>query len=186
MGKLDKKVFGLRMQQAKSAFHGFDTMLHIEKPSCVIELGTGYGGLAVILALCCKDIGCTFHTFEKYSEQVLYTGLLEALDVDLRFEDVFNNGGIADLIDTSGQVIVLCDNGNKPREFNWYAKLIKPFDIIMVHDFYMSMEQFNIDKPNICCEVTLDDIDTSDLDRVYSGLFTPDTAWGCWRKLGKR
>ena len=32
-------------------------------------------------------------------------------------------------------MILLCDNGDKPREFDTFAPLAKPGDIIVVHDW---------------------------------------------------
>jgi hypothetical protein len=41
-----------------------------------------------------------------------------------------------------GPALVLCDGGNKPAEFNRYAKFLRSGDVIMAHDYAPTHDYF--------------------------------------------
>jgi cephalosporin hydroxylase len=60
-------------------------------------------------------------------------------DIDFRVGDCFSEeivNEIRELIQKSKKTLVLCDGGNKNREFMVYAPLIKSEDVIMLHDYH--------------------------------------------------
>ena len=68
---------------------------------------------------------------------------------DIIVENVFNDdytnkvsSKIIDFIQEEGKTIVLCDGGNKIKEFNLLAKYIKSGDIIMAHDYASTDKYF--------------------------------------------
>ena len=50
---------------------------------------------------------------------------------------------ISELILGGGKTLVLCDGGNKTKEFNLYSSFLKPKDAIMCHDYAHSLPEFN-------------------------------------------
>ena len=52
---------------------------------------------------------------------------------------------IGNFIQQDGLTLVLCDGGNKVKEFSTFASYLKKGDIIMVHDYGESIEQYKRD-----------------------------------------
>jgi hypothetical protein len=73
---------------------------------------------------------------------------------------VFEEGRkiIEELIVESGTTILCCDNGDKPREFATFAPVLKPGDLIAVHDWNL--------------EVREEDVDYDIVDPVMDEMFT--------------
>lgn len=96
----------------------------------IIELGTGAGGLALMLAEIYPDI--EIHTFDLQAPSVPLT----ASNITQHVEDVEAGPSnvVVPLITGSGRVLVLCDGGSKIAELNGYAGYLKNNDIIMAHD----------------------------------------------------
>jgi len=49
---------------------------------------------------------------------------------------------IKNIIESSGRTLILCDGGNKEKEFAIYSQYLKPQDVIMLHDYCDSDEEF--------------------------------------------
>jgi hypothetical protein len=99
------------------------------------------------------------------------------------FED-FDN--LHRYINKEGQTLVLCDGGNKPAEFKYLAKMLKPGDIIMAHDYCVDDEYFNSyirDHVWAWCEIKFADIQesTKELTPHLAELFQ-EAVWTCWKK----
>lgn len=65
--------------------------------------------------------------------------------IDFRQGDCFSSNIIEEiksLITSPGKALVLCDGGNKEGEFNLYAQFLKPGDVIMLHDYAHSDEDY--------------------------------------------
>lgn len=101
--------------------------------STIIEIGTYNGGFTSWLAdnknsdtkLVSYDIDGTINTSNRS-------------DIDFRVEDCFSNQAFLDIVNlicNPGKTLVLCDGGDKPKEFNEFAKHIKSGDVIMAHDY---------------------------------------------------
>ena len=59
-------------------------------------------------------------------------------------KDVFSDiEYLTTLINSYGTTIVLCDGGNKVKEFQTFAPLIKQYDFIMGHDYAKDLNFFN-------------------------------------------
>jgi hypothetical protein len=64
-------------------------------------------------------------------------------DIDFRVEDcfaekAFNN--IIEMIQNEGKTLVVCDGGDKPKEFNTFSEYLKSGDVIIAHDYAKSPE----------------------------------------------
>lgn len=93
----------------------------------IVELGTGEAGFSAYLHLQAKAKGLRFHTFDRVRMDGHKQPGFHKLDV---FADPAK---IMAYHRSPG--VVFCDNGDKPREVATYAPLLKPGDLIVVHDW---------------------------------------------------
>ena len=109
----------------------------------IIELGSLYGGLSLFLALQAYQRGQNFATFDHVVAPSADTPLGKLINMrancyagDL-FNGEFRTGlKVRELLKTwAHPIIFLCDDGDKPREFQEYAPLLTPGDIIGTHDW---------------------------------------------------
>ena len=125
------------------------------KPSQVLEIGTSYGGLTLLVRDLLDEVGLTECDFRSYD--VMETNrfhLEEAINngakIDFRIKNVFNHqydaltevDEIKNYIKQSGPTIILCDGGSKKNEFNILSPYLKTGDIIMAHDYSPTTEYF--------------------------------------------
>jgi cephalosporin hydroxylase len=125
------------------------------KPSQVLEIGTSYGGLTLLVRDLLDEVDLKESNFRTYD--VMETNrfhLKEAIDngskIDFRIKNIFNNqydtlieiDEIKNYIEQPGPTIVMCDGGSKKNEFNILSPYLKPGDIIMAHDYSPSLEYF--------------------------------------------
>lgn len=114
----------------------------------IIEIGTDIGGLTLFIHLNKKD-ECELISYD----------ILESINkvpkkykIDFRIGDCFSEKTFNEIknliIEPSKRILLLCDGGNKNREFNTFCKFIKPNDVIMCHDFSESPQDFTIIKDN--------------------------------------
>jgi cephalosporin hydroxylase len=114
----------------KNVIHEFDT---------IIEIGFHRGGFSKWLfnhknintKLICYDI-----TFDHKQTND---------NIDFRLGNCFDPNIIQDIsniIKNSGKTLILCDGGNKEKEFHLYATHIKSGDVIMTHDYAHSNDDF--------------------------------------------
>ena len=91
------------------------------------------------------------------------------------------------MIENSGKVLVLCDGGNKVREFNIISDFLKPGDVIMAHDYAPNRQVFENKYKNklwnwfeIQDRDIQDAVDSNNL-KDYHTEFN-DVAWVCKTK----
>jgi hypothetical protein len=105
------------------------------RPSIVIEIGTSKGGLSNLLSSCTAHYGGEFVTMDTrvggdVMEYPLYgKARFHNWDCFIRVEE------IREMIERPGLCFVLCDGGNKPKEFNTFVEFLKPGDVIGAHDW---------------------------------------------------
>ena len=115
----------------------------------IIEIGTHAGGLTLFLHknkqsdcdLISYDIDSTLNQVSKH------------INIDFRIGDCFSektSNEIKNLIlDKNKRVLLLCDGGDKNREFNTFSEFLKYNDVIMCHDYSDTIEEFNQIKETI-------------------------------------
>lgn len=131
-------VFEYKGQKAVQKFgveKAFD-LLHDENKensfSRIIEIGTDFGGLTNLLADLNISKGIDIYTYDinpdrfvSHNDKIIFSN-----------EDVFSiEEKIADLISSEGRTLLLCDGGNKRKEFAVFHKFLKSGDVIMAHDY---------------------------------------------------
>jgi cephalosporin hydroxylase len=158
-------------------------LLDTIKPRNIVEFGTGVGGLSVLIGLWAKMNGANFRTYDK-SDQRQRPDIFEALGIRFSEKDVFSHlDEIAGHIQQGGVTLVLCDDGDKPKEIETFAKYLKSGDFIMAHDFIQNDSTHDRIIPTYWSwrESSEKNGVDSGLTPVYQQLLEY-TVWGCFRK----
>ena len=109
--------------------------IKVHKPRIVIEIGTCKGGLSNLLSSVTASYGGEFHTMdivtggEKNKYPLYGSASFHLWDCFEHIEE------IRAWIEAPGLVFLLCDGGNKPKEFNTFSDFLKPGDVIAAHDW---------------------------------------------------
>lgn len=188
-------VFGLAAQQHHDVYQVFYDFIRDVKPARILEIGTALGGFTQFLKRCTNDLmldtdirSYDIHRMNWYKDIV-------AEGIDVRVENIFNADysecfpEVVEYIKKPGVTIVLCDGGDKVREFRLLSKHIKPGDLIMAHDYAESTEVFDSTikgKRWNWCEITERDISEAiDANRLvyYGKQKFENVVWTCMVKL---
>jgi hypothetical protein len=168
--------FGCFCQQNPNAVLSLNRLLLAHDFDTIIELGTHSGGLSTLFALYCLGSQMpatspdpteltagfintfhhkhpkTFHTFDNILRDKNRTDLLLRMGTNFRQLDLLENINdieyVRSIIKTGRTVLLLCDNGNKRREFELYGSSLKPGDFIMTHDYAKDKQTFELNKAN--------------------------------------
>lgn len=130
---------GIQMSQCLGIYVGLNPDF-LSTFTNILEIGTYNGGLTCWLKdnmnpngkLISYDIDGTIN----YSNRN---------DIDFRVQSCFDESAFKDcieLIKSEGRTLVVCDGGDKPKEFNEFSKYLKPGDVIIAHDFSESDEEW--------------------------------------------
>lgn len=138
-----KRLFGHEIAQYPVDVLLWDMFLHRRVAiKSIVELGSAEFGLSLFLALQAKQRGMEFRTFDIQSHDNLYTSPLSQL-VGLRDDficgDIFGKVKpklISLLVkELPHPVLLYCDDGNKPREFEEFVPYLRVGDYVGVHDW---------------------------------------------------
>jgi cephalosporin hydroxylase len=120
----------------------------------VIEIGIHRGGLATVLAGRVEAME-GFHYFgmeldPNIVEEPIRKWALRQPRVQLWYTDAFSEQGInwvkRILAEAPAPILFICDGGNKAEEYRTYAPLIRPGDIMIVHDYTVEFTDAHIAK----------------------------------------
>jgi hypothetical protein len=132
---------GFPMSQNRYAIPAWSYLLEKVRPASIVEIGTSEGGMSVLLAVAASCLGASFDTFDvgETMNKFAADALAAVCRPGCGFHphDVFGLAGqslIKARIGQPGTSILLCDGGNKGKEFSNFAPHLKPGDIIGVHD----------------------------------------------------
>jgi len=185
---------GWGAQQNPNSFEVFHNFIQEVKPKQILEIGTSIGGFTSFLNYTCKlsKIPCDIITYDIHYKSWYEDMKNEGIDV--RIENVFlenyNNitNPVIDFVQTLGTTIVLCDGGDKIREFNILSKFLKEGDFILAHDYAENKEIFDskiYKKIWNWHEIQYSDIENAIISnnlKIYNKDIFENVAWTCWQK----
>lgn len=103
----------------------------------IIEIGTQRGGLTLYLALWGLRLGVPVYTFDI--EPLLYREVdhvLAKMGVQTYDMDVFSEAGVEEIRALAKTpTYLVCDGGDKEREFETFAPMLPTGSVISVHDW---------------------------------------------------
>lgn len=127
----------MAMSQNRLAAPTWSYAMEVYPPDRIIEIGTGDGGLTTCLGLHAKMIGAKVISYDRKRPNEIIEPIARGLGVDFRLRlDIWaHQAEVASLIASPGRVFLLCDGGDKKREFATFAKFLKPGDLVASHDY---------------------------------------------------
>ena len=161
------------------------------RPSQILELGTSQGGFILSIRDLCRDQDCdplietwdiwaheTDHELDKRGIQVCKGDIFQRPDQEFR-----------DFIERPGLTWVICDGGDKIREFRRFSEMLKQGDLIAAHDYADHRQDLDawIRPRQIWCvaEITRQDIEQS-IDSCGLVELDPkgfhERVWSCWQR----
>jgi cephalosporin hydroxylase len=171
----------------------FRTFLLQESFDAIIELGTFKGGTTIMVNDLIRELALptAIHTFDitESNDGMSFEDLKRSfLERGITFlkTNVFSDNTIKDIINLikgNKKVCVLCDGGDKIKEFNYFSDLIKPGDFIMAHDYHHDIQPYDcswrwqeIKYSNIATSVDRNKL------KLYEKVKFPEVAWACFSK----
>jgi cephalosporin hydroxylase len=133
---------GVPAVQSWQDFMLWEMFFNKTKPTCMVELGTFWGGLTLFLQHQCYSRGMTFYTidFKEFADfdtpdGALYLNGTKALfhHVDMwtpEFDKLLDS-----IMRNEKGIVMLCDGGNKPKEMQTFTPRLRPGDYIACHDW---------------------------------------------------
>lgn len=190
---------GLSILQHHKVYDVFYNFISQYKPKRILEIGTAYGGLSLLLRDILDELhleDCEFWTIdvahynhfeEKISDKNIKYIIKNFFNHD--YSDFVDGEDLIKFIQDEGSTLVLCDGGSKIKEFNLISKFLKHGDIIMAHDYAKNRAYFDeniYNKVWYWLEILESDIervcDQEGLVDYFSEEFN-NVAWVCKMKI---
>lgn len=146
---------GLPALQHPAIREVFRELLKVKKPRRIIEIGTEYGGLTLMLQDLLIELDLVetiIRTYDIKDPKFLLkhegrTSIIEIVKKDLFEYSPFrlkeeSVKELEEFIGIEGTTLILCDGGNKIEEFKVMSDLIREGDIIMAHDYAKDEKTF--------------------------------------------
>jgi cephalosporin hydroxylase len=146
-GKLKSGISLVHEPDAIPVIQEFLTSLNFE---LIVELGTSWGGFTVVMHEALPN--AEIHTFDLFNKREPNFKWFETYTKNIRFYrdvDVLKeiNKDVANLLKQRRvHKLLYCDNGDKPKEVDLYAKYLQPGDFIAVHDYNTEYHRDMVDK----------------------------------------
>lgn len=175
---------GIFTQQNKNFYPAFEKLFAGENIVRVIEIGTATGGfIRAVRDLTNAEI-ITYDVIETKHKSTL-----EENNISVNVQSVFEDyDTVEDYISAEGQVLVLCDGGNKIKEFEVFSRMLKSGDIIMAHDYSRDENLYQAYIKNHVwrwCEIQYKDIALAVAENNLEPYMTEEfqeAVWTCWKK----
>ena len=134
------------MHQLRELF-AISEILYSFQPDRIVEYGTAMGGLTALFGrwafaneaeVLSIDNGCYSHMGScLYMKDVLKTLPVELLDMNEYKQECYEK--VQDY-SKDHRTLFYCDGGNKPLELKTCARILKPEDLLVCHDYDMTFE----------------------------------------------
>jgi len=121
----------------------FRALFRTFKPVKVLEIGTADGGLTILIRDLLDEAGLKATDLWTCDPAVRDRPHLMQPGIMYYGVDALNSTVLEYHVKyAEGPALVLCDGGNKPAEFNRYAKFLRSGDVIMAHDYAPTHDYF--------------------------------------------
>jgi hypothetical protein len=175
---------GIPTMQNKQFIPAFTELFSRTNITRILEVGTADGGLIHAITdvsdveVVTYDVRMPRHV-DKLADK----------NINIVIKDIFTDLDFAKrYIQLKGQTLVLCDGGDKPREFHVLSSYLKEGDIIMAHDYCRDPAMWDggfkqTVWPN--AEITYGHIEHAVKKNNLQGFMTDEfqsAAWTCWKK----
>lgn len=134
----DSTIFGGTMFQTWADLFIWEKFLNIAGAKSLIELGSGEGFFSLWLGCQCYQRDMEFLTVDEDVPAALQTPLAMAMTTWWQFRqfDIFEDTSRIEyhIARYPKPLILLCDNGDKKREFETFVPMLDPGDYVVVHD----------------------------------------------------
>lgn len=127
------QVLGIYLFFNKDFLNNFDN---------IVEIGSYNGGLSSYIFES-KKHSANFTSYDIMPELNETTKMRN--DIDFRIGDCFEETyykEIISLIEQKGRTLLICDGGNKTKEFNEFSKYLKKDDVVILHDYKQDDESW--------------------------------------------
>lgn len=135
-------------QQNHNVYETFFNFLNEVKPKQILEIGTALGGFTQFLSYTCNYLNLDTQIISlDIHENSWYKDIIE-MGVEINIENIFLNDYSSikeryiNFIKQDGLTVILCDGGNKIKEFDVLSNYMKIGDIIMAHDYAFDRKYF--------------------------------------------
>lgn len=146
---------GIYVLQNPNVFGVFEKLFQEKKPKRIIEIGTEYGGLTLMLKdilkkTCQNDF--LIRTYDIKESKMLLNHRNFEKSIQVVVKNIFDNDPFSlkkesltelkNFMSSDSCNIFLCDGGNKAKEFNVISDILNVGDIIMAHDYARDKKYF--------------------------------------------
>jgi cephalosporin hydroxylase len=181
----------ISVQQVPNALNVFQEFFKNESFEYVIEIGTSYGGLSLFLNEQSNIHNFKFITYDISDVRIKKAWLDNKIPFDYRIEDCFstNTSNFIITLLKENKCLLLCDGGNKVKEFNFFSKFITSGSYIMAHDYSTDKNYFDKNiRDKVWNWLEIEDADIMSSVDDYN-LIKPeyyekfkDVVWVCYKK----
>lgn len=131
-----KYFLGIRQRHTYWMYKVIDDILNENKQIMgIIEIGTGKGALSIFLGLECYERGLKpLLTYDVLD--IVKPKLFDLLGIKFIVRNCFEESSIKEIREYADvPILLVCDGGNKKREFNRFVRYLKQDSIIAAHDW---------------------------------------------------
>jgi cephalosporin hydroxylase len=179
------------VQQVPNALNVFQEFFKNESFEYVIEIGTSYGGLSLFLNEQSNIHNFKFITYDISDVRIKKAWLDNKIPFDYKIEDCFSTNTSNFIITRlkENKCLLLCDGGNKVKEFNFFSQFITSGSYIMAHDYSSDKNYFDKNiRDKVWNWLEIEDADIMSSVDDYN-LIKPeyyekfkDVVWVCYKK----
>lgn len=175
---------GFPMSQNRLAVPSWSYFFEHVPAARVIELGTNCGGFTVCLGIMGKQWDFQVTTFDTGDNPATGGRLgpwFDFLGISFYQADVLSEPAIhqiSEMIKLPGVTVLACDNGNKIKEWNTYAKALKPGDCLLAHDIHPDCHEHR--EVWGWGEIRVEDVKDSILEDDLWPFLYEEMAMGAW------
>lgn len=140
---LTENPFGIYIAHAWNEIGALFQAIDRYQVKTFIEIGTHRGGLSYFLIQRAKNVSDFIYLGVEINPDLVDARVINEIHLSnsgrasIYFGDAFEQHTIVEVMShfRQGVALVYCDGGNKPKEVQTFAPLLRPGDLIAAHDY---------------------------------------------------